>query len=62
MKKLQKTIVTLFLVCVLLTAVSFAGCIGGDEEKKEEVEINPDKDADGMLDEWEDMYGSFWMR
>lgn len=55
MKKKQKIIISLFSALVLLIAVSFAGCLGGDEEKKEEV--NPDKDGDGMLDEWEVMYG-----
>ncbi|UCE74526.1 MAG: hypothetical protein JSV56_02155 [Methanomassiliicoccales archaeon] len=56
MKKTHKTIVALFSVCVLLLAVSLTGCLEGDEDKKDE-EKNLDKDGDGMLDEWELLYG-----
>ena len=56
MKKLHKTIVALFCVCVLLLAVSLAGCLGGEDEEEEE-EISLDSDNDGMPDEWEILYG-----
>ncbi len=53
---MKKTITTLFCALVLLLAVAFTGCLGGDEEdKKEEVVL--DSDGDGMPDEWELLYG-----
>jgi hypothetical protein len=52
---MKKTIIALFCALALLLAVAFAGCLGDDENVREEVV--PDSDGDGMLDEWELLYG-----
>jgi hypothetical protein len=57
MEKPGKTIIAIFCVIVLVIAVSVVWSLKGDEKGDGEEEINPDKDGDGMLDEWEILYG-----
>jgi hypothetical protein len=57
MERLGKTLIAIFCVIVLVIAVSVVWSFRGDEKEDIEEEINPDSDGDGMLDEWEILYG-----
>lgn len=54
---MKKTLIAIFCVIVLVIAVSVVWSLRDNENEDSEEEINPDSDGDGMLDEWEIMYG-----